>query len=366
MNIVRLEEIHHMPLIHLRNWLAHTLNLCVHDAIQANQPFSNLLKKCRALVAHFKHSVAAARKLKSTQINMGFPVLKVKQDVATRWNSALIMMERLQEIKSALSVTVTDLPQAPQFLNASDWEILTDCVKVLKPLETMTKELSGEKYPTMALIIPLIRGLQHKIKNLRPQTDIGANLQRGIMEIISRRLGILETNRIIVKATFLGPKGLKKTAFGLDENGRNAQKWVTDEVTNIINNNNNPSSSTVTSDEPSSDPKDDQDSLWIFFEEKVAQVQTTITPGTSGTLLVRQYMELPRLKRQNDPLEFWNLHKNILPELYQLHLKYSCIPATSVPSERLFSKAGQLTNMCRNRLLPKNLDQIIFLNSYLF
>ncbi|KAF0682248.1 zinc finger BED domain-containing protein 1-like [Aphis craccivora] len=55
----------------------------------------------------------------------------------------------------------------------------------------------------------------------------------------------------------------------------------------------------------------------------------------------------------------------ILPELYKLQQKYLCIPATSVPSERVFSKAGLLTNDRRNRLSPKNLNYIIFLNSNL-
>lgn len=41
------------------------------------------------------------------------------------------------------------------------------------------------------------------------------------------------------------------------------------------------------------------------------------------------------------------------------------IPATSDPSERVFSKTGQIINERRNRLLPKNLDYIIFLNSNL-
>lgn len=59
------------------------------------------------------------------------------------------------------------------------------------------------------------------------------------------------------------------------------------------------------------------------------------------------------------------LHENIFPELYKLELKYFSVPATYVPSERVFSKIGQSTNYCRNRLYPNNLDQIIFLNSNL-
>lgn len=70
-------------------------------------------------------------------------------------------------------------------------------------------------------------------------------------------------------------------------------------------------------------------------------------------MIMRQYLELPYLPRNQNPLDFWDKHTNILPELYELHLKYLCIPATSVPSERVFSKAGQLTNVRRNTFTKK-------------
>jgi hypothetical protein len=39
------------------------------------------------------------------------------------------------------------------------------------------------------------------------------------------------------------------------------------------------------------------------------------------------------------------------------------VPATSVPSERIFSKEGLITNKRWNRLKEKNLDFLVFLNS---
>jgi len=81
--------------------------------------------------------------------------------------------------------------------------------------------------------------------------------------------------------------------------------------------------------------------------------------------MIRQYFEIPPLDRKKNPLEFWKQYEVTFPELYKMQLKYLSIPATSVPSERDFSKTGQITNERRNRLSPKNLDFIIFLNSNL-
>jgi len=34
----------------------------------------------------------------------------------------------------------------------------------------MTAELSGEKYPNISIVIPLIRGLQHILRHLKTET----------------------------------------------------------------------------------------------------------------------------------------------------------------------------------------------------
>ena len=38
-----------------------------------------------------------------------------------------------------------------------------------------------------------------------------------------------------------------------------------------------------------------------------------------------------------------------------------CTPATSVPSERIFSEAGYIARAKRSRILPKNLDKYLFI-----
>jgi len=76
-------------------------------------------------------------------------------------------------------------------------------------------------------------------------------------------------------------------------------------------------------------------------------------------------MDLPYLNVNENPIPFWKNHSAVLDPLTEVALKYACIPATSVPSERIFSKAGQIVSQRRNRLSPKNVDILIFLNKNL-
>ncbi len=63
-----------------------------------------------------------------------------------------------------------------------------------------------------------------------------------------------------------------------------------------------------------------------------------------------------------DILEWSQQNKFKFPNIFQLVKKYLCIPATSCPSERVFSKAGEIVCKKRSKLSQKHVNQLIFLN----
>ncbi len=60
------------------------------------------------------------------------------------------------------------------------------------------------------------------------------------------------------------------------------------------------------------------------------------------------------------PLKWWKEHAQMYPLLSSLSKAYLTIPATSVPSERGFSTAGDILNDQRSQLLPQNVDMQFF------
>lgn len=353
--------------------VAHTLNLCVTDAIADNVSFKETVKKSKNIVTHFKSSNLAADKLRELQTQMNLPQLRVKQDVSTRWNSTLIMINRLLEVREPLSAAMSHLPKAPDALDASEWHVLSDCTQVLQPLETMTEEMSGEKYPTMSMVIPLLRSLEHAIKNTATETAVGFALKNKLLEVISRRFSGWETNKTAAKATFLDPRFMK-SSYGLDEN---AERLVIEELEYLIKKEKAKyQSENVEQEEDDTQPSEDHSGpnkkkeearkkLWKWVDSRVDQKKNKRSSSVvaSTALIVRHYLELPEPDRWKNPLPFCSKYKTVLPEIYQLQKKYLCLPATSVPSERLFSKAGQVANDRRNRLKSENINNILFLNS---
>lgn len=66
-----------------------------------------------------------------------------------------------------------------------------------------------------------------------------------------------------------------------------------------------------------------------------------------------------------NPLEWWKLNGSRYPGLLTLVLKYLGIPGTSTPSERIFSKAGEIVCRRRSSLNPSTVDMLVFLSKNL-
>ena len=64
----------------------------------------------------------------------------------------------------------------------------------------------------------------------------------------------------------------------------------------------------------------------------------------------------------SDPLIWWQLQSKTLPLLSTLARRILCIPATSAPSERVFSSAGLTISKCRASLQPQHASELIFLH----
>ncbi|EZA61660.1 hypothetical protein X777_11043, partial [Ooceraea biroi] len=73
------------------------------------------------------------------------------------------------------------------------------------------------------------------------------------------------------------------------------------------------------------------------------------------------YLNQPNIPMEDNPVKYWN--KYLHSPLSELAKRYLSIVATSVPSERLFSKAGKIITQDRNRLSSKHLQHFLFLCS---
>lgn len=98
------------------------------------------------------------------------------------------------------------------------------------------------------------------------------------------------------------------------------------------------------------------------------QRKPTTNPTASAVNILRMYLETEpqhgeaeTAKAAESAGTFWSTNKHLEP-LNVLALKYLSVPATSVPSEKMFSKSAYVLSSRRSRMQADAVDQICFLN----
>lgn len=102
--------------------------------------------------------------------------------------------------------------------------------------------------------------------------------------------------------------------------------------------------------------------IWSSIDSKVAKIQPAGINTFKTIIDVQRYLEDGLQNQSNDTLKWWKDNKYNYSYLSQLAKKTLCCLGTSVPCERVFSKAGLLISDCRSRLTSKKEEMLLFLN----
>lgn len=334
---------------------AHTLNLWVQSALQHLTP---ALTKVKSVVEFFKRSSQGNEKLLSMQKRFSLPTLKLKQDVATRWNSTYDMLHRFIQSKDAIISTIA-LIRPDLALSDHDWVVIESVLPILKLFYDVTVEVSGEKNVTLSKVIPLCRIMLSYIKGrLQEQSNIEEikNIVQHLHKELNQRFGYIESNILNAESTILDPR-FKNKGF---QDPKLYDRALKDLKLKIGRSASSKTTTTPAVEAVQSQPGP-SNSIWFEFDQEVVR-QTPDNPTAAGIVELDKYLHEPLIKRTEDPLKWWHARKNIYPLLFNYIIKRHNLVATSVPCERIFSKAGYTLNERRRRLTTKKVSQLLFIS----
>lgn len=209
---------------------AHTVNLIVRDGLK-DEEIGRVINRVKHIVGHFKRSHIATARLISYQQNQSNKTpLKLLQDVATRWNSTYYMLERLLTLEEAVKTTMSIINMdLSHHLTLEEWETIRQLVKILKPFERVTKNISGQDYLTASLVIPLVNGLNSALNKIEvPENECVQRVLINFKRSLKERLGNSENSNTLSIATFLDPR-FKEIPF---QDNKNVE--ITKKKCNII------------------------------------------------------------------------------------------------------------------------------------
>lgn len=382
--------------VELRKWwhipcFAHSLNQAVQSSIEL---LDETRKKVRNIVEFFKHSPPAVETLHILQKENDQPLLNVKQDCPSRWNSTFLMFSRILEIKEFVLGTLSIMNAAPLLnLNEEDWLVIEKSCTILTAFDEITEEMSSENFVPVSKINLLASWLlrhceSYKTKNY-DSVQLNAFVKKLFEEVSKNIYERYQALDFLKEATFLDPR-FKQFGFKFMD-GESQFKMTKEVIINECCNIRKALDKTEGKEvHPSKIPKkSNKSAIWkafddaaqskletptrkseiwkTFDDEAQSEMETRIhkDPRELVSVEVDQYIKMPVLPRKDDPLKWWLKNRVVFPTLYELMKRRMCLVATSVPCERLFTKCGNLLNDRRSRLMSDKVTKMVFLNANL-
>lgn len=384
----------------LRTWLS------IEEAPALNR-MRNIVQKFRSIATYVHKSPKAKAWLENTQKEkLKVDPLRVKTDCPTRWNSAKDMLVRMIMLKEPLTLFFSYIKTSEGKIefkdvtlkspSPSDWFAINCLVALLEPFASATEELSGSEYPTLSVALPCLRYIKRWLKRTdifekakardmehsytRDILDLMNLVRRALLNLFEKRFEQLPSGMLWV--SLLDPRLTGMDA--LDESERIEAKAqfleAAIEMAAELFPIQHPAPAHPTSSPMVAQAKKARSSLreGVFGKRAarkrnqplnreehtrrlLAQVHGEINEYFSACALM-----LDGIDREDDgedePLVWWKRRSISFPILAQLARKWLGCVATSVPSERVFSSAGNIVAAKRSSLDPSIVRDLVFIH----
>lgn len=265
----------------------HTLNRVVQLAMKNTKVVFDVINKCRDVVRDSKinEAVAASQRFAANSSKM----LNLWGDAADSWISAYLMLNHMCELKPVLSKDFAEkgalskweatFETSPEIYERPDrdvasvseveWNIISEIIKVLRPLHEATKELFSDLHVTISKIIPIVHGIEAALKDMDDLSADGALFRDNLLRCFCARFKNVEESVGYAIATFLDPR-YKDVAFHSKECIENVKNILT--KSNVSDDENtNSDESTIDSPE-TNDENVETNILWAAFDKRVEEL----------------------------------------------------------------------------------------------
>lgn len=218
----------------------------------------------------------------------------------------------------------------------------------MRPLEVITKEISGENYVTASKIIPIVFCLSETYNTMENSTDIGAKIRTLIVDGLKKRFGMVEQVHLLAAATILDPRFKKKKHFTDHVVCSRAINRINTSILDITRQQ-LPQNNSEEVDAIEETGNDMKKGIWDFHKllvKKQLSLYTAHAQESEGlNEEFKHYLSQAVVHLNYDPILYWQEQKNsIYHQVHSIAVKYRSIVGSSVPCERLFSIAEKHCN----------------------
>lgn len=296
------------------------------------------------------------------------------------------MLERLLQLRGPVS---GQIQKDELTLTSSEWKMIDEICSVLRPIKAISETLTASKYTTMGLVYPMIRILLDR--NLDEQnnpslSEVIKHFKQRIKSKLELDVGNSNAEPLMMVCSYIDPrfksqmdmshvqqqecsKHFKKhaTAIRNDTETEISFKPASVATQEVL-----PASLALRKQQREEDEEEEYVSpakkrMALIFGPNYKKMGTPKRAKKKKDKLlieIEEYEDEQEIDDEEDPLQWWKDNQNKYPLLSLMAKKYLGTPATSVPSERLFSIAGQILTKKRARLSPNNAEMYVFMRAY--
>lgn len=322
---------------------ARSLGLCVREGLHSSTQISIALTKAACF---YNYVIATVAPEKLGQVfGSGVTPAAATQASASpadrHWNVQLKTVRRMLESVDFLEDIIDRQDLA---LSAPEKALLRELVEVLEPFEEATDMVQLDKHVSISLALPCVLGLRKHLSETSTRHCTG--IVMGLAQALDRRLaGILE-DPLYVTATTLDPQFKLSWSSDLDWH----KQVLLEEIAKHTQAVSPPEPSPEAQPSPSKRSK-----LFSFIKQR----PTTQAKSVEQELAAYLHEE----PTDEEPLHYWKRKSIDFPLLSQVAKKVFTVPATTTSVDRIFSTIGKTLRPERCRLLPKNLETLIYLKA---
>ncbi|XP_064459035.1 zinc finger BED domain-containing protein 4-like [Ornithodoros turicata] len=364
-------------------------NLVLVDGIQKVPELSDLLRSCRAIVKRVHYKAGQLEEIVEADIRTSLlslcdvgdaidddeadPALlcdesdehsysssgvpskftTVKSDTPTRWHSILAMLESLIVNKASLRKLLATLGE-PMQLGPEEWSLVGELVEFLKQFRKAVELFSMQRDCTYNTLLVIRSELKSCLEDKADDSTSVRQMKQAMLAKFDYRFPVTEST---VTASLLDPRfqNLKVVDEYLTTKGLSKVDFLAAQVLRFVK-----ESDIRTSD--GGQPRSSTEDTFAVLAKRHSSGESLLLGSVNAECHALMSTPAGKCGRSTSVLDFWRSAQTQLPWLSCLAKKVLCVPATSTPSERVFSIAGLIVRAKRANLHPLTLDKLIFIH----
>ena len=321
----------------------HRIHLICHKLIDMPE-INNYYLKCKSICSFWNSSINFQREFLDKQQEISGKRKHLKCGTKVRWNTFIKMMSSILENKEVLK-ELSNKYKITEFSD-NEWEKMLEISKKMELLTISLRILENSSVPTIHLVYPTLVQLINQF-SVAPQSM--ASLTEKLVELdehCSHLNDSFHKAPILFMATFLDPR---TKSFHFIPNATD-RKIIQENCVRAIG--------AQLTDLRSHNPQ------VALNERNFLSSIYTDAPVASNADEVVNYVNATyhtNILDKFEILKWWNNHATDFPLLSQFARRTLAIPASSAPSERVFSVVKQLAKPNRSSISAKNFSMCAFI-----